>query len=523
MGELRTPGPDVEQRFRLMFERSADAILLLDTSTNRFVEYNQAALDMLRCTREELRELHPSELSPPTQPDGGPSFERANQMIATALARGSHRFEWVHKSPHRPDFPVEVLLTPIQAGAEPILLVVWRDITERRQNEEAVRQAQKLESLGVLASGIAHDFNNLLAVIAGNLALVQRTLPRSHQASEYLGQMESAVFRAAELTRQMLAYGGKGAVVIEPIDLSRAVREISDLLRVSIPRRVEMVSLLAAALPAVRADRAQLQQVVMNLVTNAAEAIGDAQGRISLETLTRDLDAAWVARELPGQDVAAGRYVVLRVTDTGRGMAPDVLARIFDPFFTTKQAGRGLGLSALRGIVRSHHGGLRIQSTPGRGTTFEVYLPASELSVSPSPPPASPPVPDRAVRVTALLVDDEPQVRDAMRRLLEAMQVTVLEAEDGEGAVALFRAHRERITFVLLDLTMPGMGGRAAWEALRAIDPAVKVVFCSGWAQSEVVASIGAPRPPPFLGKPFTDAQLHRALSSLGVELPALR
>ncbi|MEW5742272.1 MAG: ATP-binding protein [Myxococcota bacterium] len=506
-----------EDRFRLMFERSADAILLLDTGTNRFVEYNQATLDMLRCSREELRELHPSELSPPSQPDGRPSFEKANEMIATAVAQGSHRFEWIHKSPHRGDFPVEVLLTPIQTSSSPMLLVVWRDITERKQSEEALRQAQKLESLGVLAGGIAHDFNNLLAVIAGNVALVRRSVPKEHEALQYVSQVESAVFRAAELTRQMLAYGGKGAFVIEPVDVSRTVQEIADLLRVSIPRRVRMSVDLAEGLPTVRADRAQLQQVVMNLVTNAAEAVGDAPGDISLKTDTREVDAAQLARDFAGQEMRPGPFVVLTVRDTGHGMAPEVLSRIFDPFFTTKQQGRGLGLSALRGIVRAHRGGLKIDSAPGRGTCFEVFLPSTGEPLPARPGRETSLTPVSTANATVLVVEDEPLLRSAQRALFESLHMQVLESPDGEAAVELFKVHGARITFVLLDLTMPGMGGHATFRALRKLRPDVKVVFCSGWAASELAEQFRDETPTAILGKPFTQDELKRVLATVGL------
>jgi PAS domain S-box-containing protein len=506
-----------DARFRLMFERSSDAVLLLDTSTNRFVEYNKAALDMMRCSREELSELHPAELSPPAQPDGRLSFEKANAMIASAIAKGSHRFEWIHRSPHRGDFPVEVLLTPIQEGQAPVLLVVWRDVTERKLAEEALRQAQRLESLGVLAGGLAHDFNNLLTVIAGNLALVGARLDRGHEAAPHLAQIEAAVFRAAELTRQMLAYAGKGAFLIAPVDLSRTVREIAELLRVSIPGRVEIASELAAV-PAVNADRAQLQQVVMNLVTNAGEAIGDADGRITLRTSVEVLDEPFLASELQGQELAPGRYVRLEVADTGHGMTPEVLAHIFDPFFSTKRPGRGLGLSALVGIVRAHRGGLRVRSAPGAGTTFQVYFPATETAASSAEPAA----PLGRTRGTVLLVDDDRPVRRAGRIQLEYLGLTVLEAADGEEAVGVFRAERARIDFVLMDLTMPRMGGYEAFGEMRRIDPGVRVVLCSGWAESDLDARFRDAPPTFFLPKPYRDADLRRMLDALGIAPDAL-
>ncbi len=513
-------GAEASDRFRLMFERSADAILMLDTATNHFIEYNQAALDMLACSRAELSELHPSHLSPPRQPDGRESYEKANEMIATAVAKGSHRFEWVHRSPHRADFPVEVLLTPIQRGDSPVLLVVWRDITERKQAEAALRQAQKLESLGVLASGIAHDFNNLLTVIAANVSVVQQRLDGDGEARELLGQAENAVFKAAELTRQMLAYGGKGAFVVAPVDLSRAVEEISQLLHASISKRIEVVCELGAV-PAVMADAAQLHQVVMNLVTNAGEAIGDGDGRITLRTYGRTLDAETIARDFFGYQLAAQHYVALEVTDTGCGMSHEVMGRIFDPFFTTKETGRGLGLSALRGIVRSHKGGLRIRSAPGAGTTFEVVFPATDHA-APEPPRPSSHVSAPGRRVTVLLVDDEVNVRRACRVNLEQLGCAVLEACDGVEGLEVFAQHRAEIDFVLLDLTMPRMGGHEAFLALRKLDPRVRVVVCSGWAESDLAERFAEERPTAFLQKPFRPEELKHLFEVVGLRGPGL-
>ena len=307
---------DPDLKFRLMFERSADAILLLDTRTNHFVEYNQAALEMLRCSREELSALHPSELSPLRQPDGQESFKKANAMIANSIREGSHRFDWIHRSPHRDDFPVEVLLTPIPLGDSPTIVVVWRDMTDRRRSEEALRQAQRLESLAVLAGGIAHDFNNLLTAVYGHLHAARAGLTNT-TVSSHLDSIEQAVSKAAELTRQMLAYGGKGTVAVEPIDLGTLARDMIGLIGVAIPKHIRVELHTARDVASIEADRAQMQQILMNLITNAAEAIGTAEGSIDVTISSAVLDD-----EAARCDFPSGRTFVPARTWCSRSPTP---------------------------------------------------------------------------------------------------------------------------------------------------------------------------------------------------------
>ena len=506
-----------DARFRLMFERSADAILLLDTEANLFVEYNQAALDMLRCTREELSALHPSALSPPMQPDGVSSFTKANDMIATAMKHGSHRFEWIHRSPHRDDFPVEVLLTSLPLGAAPIVVVVWRDITERKRSEEALRQAQRLESLAVLAGGIAHDFNNLLAAMSGHLHAVREA---AHGAADcaavvdHATQVEHAIGRAASLTRQLLAYGGHGTVAKELVDLSALVRELVDLLRISLPTGVQVTCVLEDQLATVEADPAQVQQVIMNLVTNAGEAMAGQGGSLTVRVYTATLSDDDVQRDYLGQGLRPGPVVCLEVTDTGVGMTPEVQARIFEPFFSTKASGRGLGLSALRGIVRAHQGGVHLQSTPGRGTTFCVALPRTTARK-----------PDRALRVSAgargrgtvLVVDDEATVRRSLSMLVRSIGFEVIEADGGERALELYQEHQGSIRWVLMDVTMPRLDGHATFLELRRRDPSVIVILSSGWAEEELARRFADQPPSAFVPKPFTVPDLVAALGRLGL------
>ncbi len=387
-----------------------------------------------------------------------------------------------------------------------------------RQSEERARlvlerqmqHAQKLESLGVLAGGIAHDFNNLLTAMLGHMNVAQMKLAPESPARPHLESLEQIIHRAADLTRQMLAYSGKGRFVVRAYDLNHVVQEVTHLLEVSIPKKIALRFDLAPSLPTVEADAAQIQQVIMNLVTNAADAIGDHEGTIRLTTKTLLLDRSYLDQVFQGQNLAPGTYVTLEVSDTGCGMAPEVLARIFEPFFTTKVAGRGLGLSATMGILKGHRAGMRIYSEPGRGTTFKLLFPTSEAEqVEPtewSTPPAL------ARRATVLLVDDEEMIREAVTAVLESLGLTVLTAADGVEAVELIQTSGDKIDLVLMDLTMPRMDGREAFQAIRRLQPEMPVILSSGYNELESVQDFTGRGLAAFLQKPYTLRALEQSV-----------
>lgn len=382
---------------------------------------------------------------------------------------------------------------------------VTRDITERKHVEEQLRHAQKLESIGVLAGGVAHDFNNLLASIMGNASLLRDDVPP--ESAEMAAAIVHACERAAELTRQLLAYAGKGRYVLEQIDLSEAVRAVRELLHVSIPRKVTFLEDLDPALPAVEADPGQIHQVVLNLVINAAEAIPEnAAGTVSVRTSVQTVEARDpVVDALSQKPLAPGAYVCLEVRDTGVGMDAATRARIFDPFFTTKFTGRGLGLPALAGVVRAHRGAVRVNSTPGRGTAFEVFLPAAGPHVNGKAPRAAA---GECGRGTVLVADDEPMVRSFVRAALERKGYRVLAAGNGEEAVGILEEHRGAVDLVLLDLVMPALGGEEVAAFLARTQPGVKVLLMSGYSEKEA-ERIFAGRPiAAFLQKPFAAARL---------------
>jgi CheY-like chemotaxis protein len=313
-----------------------------------------------------------------------------------------------------------------------------------------------------------------------------------------------AARRASELTRQMLAYAGKAPVKTRPIDLGSHVREIAKLLESSLPKKVQLVFDVEDGL-VVDADVAQVDQVVMNLVINAAEAVGDVSGVVTVRVLARDVDDHEVRGLSPPAELRPGRCVVLQVHDTGVGMDATTRSRIFDPFFTTKLAGRGLGLAAVLGIVRSHRGAIRIDTTPGAGSTFEVLLPISErLAMTVAASPAAVPRGEG----TILVVDDERSVRGMVRQILVESGFHVLEAADGREAIDLFRMHADEIAAVLLDVNMPGMGGDEAFAVLRTLRNDVPVVITSGYDEHEATRRFATPGRTGFLKKPYTDQEL---------------
>ena len=398
---------------------------------------------------------------------------------------------------------------------------------ERRGSEAArlvlerqMQHAQKLESLGVLAGGIAHDFNNLLTAMLGHMNVAQMKLAPESPATPHLESLERVIHRAADLTRQMLAYSGKGRFVVRPYDLNHMVQEVTHLLEVSIPKKIALRFDLAPSLPPVEADAAQIQQVIMNLVTNAADAIGDRDGTIRLTTGTNQLDRAYLDQVFQGQELQPGPYVTLEVSDSGCGMAPEVLGRIFEPFFTTKVTGRGLGLSATLGILKGHRAGIRIYSEPGHGTTFKLLFPTSEAELA--KPATQAATPALARKATILLVDDEEMIRDAATAALESLGLTVLTAENGLEAVAAVQQPGVTIDLILMDLTMPQMDGREAFQAIRRIHPNMPVILSSGYNEQESIQAFMGRGLAAFLQKPYTLRALERTILDVLARTPSV-
>jgi PAS domain S-box-containing protein len=403
---------------------------------------------------------------------------------------------------------VDTTIVPFlgEDGAPIQFVAIRADITQRKEAEDALRQAQRLESLGVLSGGIAHDFNNLLTIVMGNANLAASHLPPESPAQPYLSQIESATLRAADLTRQLLVYAGKGRMQVIELNLNRLVVEMTQLLTVSISKKAVIRYDLAPDLPGILADPSQIQQLFMNLVTNASEAVGDvAGGLITIRTGVQKIDDTYTGRLLPALPLPAGTYVTMEVSDTGCGMSPEVLERIFDPFFTTKFTGRGLGLSAMLGILRSHQGSLKVYSEVGRGSVFRLFLPAVSPDLE-KPAPARP-VSGWRGHGLLLLVDDDLLARTVARSMAEDLGFHVLEAADGQEALALFELRHSEIALVLMDLTMPHLDGGQAFLRMHSVNPKVPVVLTSGYSEQDVLAEFAGSGLAGFLPKPYQGSQ----------------
>jgi PAS domain S-box-containing protein len=415
---------------------------------------------------------------------------------------------------------VRIALIPLLdgAGAYDGALTVVEDITDRKKQELALLHAQKMESLGVMAGGIAHDFNNLLVSVLGNVSLALLKLPADTPVREELGQIEVAGQRAADLCRQMLAYAGKGRLERVPVNLNQLVQEMTQLVRVSLPKPVSLNFRLAAELPLLEGDPTQLRQVIMNLVINAGEAIGEKPGTITLSSGVIHVDDQYLleAHMAMGQDPKEGDYVFLEVSDSGSGMSPETRARIFDPFFTTKFTGRGLGLASVLGIIRGHQGGLKVYSVVGRGTSFKVLLPVA-LGTAAAPPRADPKATWTGAG-TVLVVDDESAIRSVTVRMLNVLGFQVIEAADGAAAVELLRQDPAAVYAVLLDLTMPGMSGEETLGRLRAVRGDLPVIVLSGYSEKDVMDRFAGRELAGFLQKPFKLDALRERLRLLAGE-----
>jgi PAS domain S-box-containing protein len=388
---------------------------------------------------------------------------------------------------------------------------IVRDVTDNLRTERALREAQKLESLGRLAGGLAHDFNNLLVALMGDADLALMKLRADTGAAAHIEQILVHAERAAELTRQLLDFSGHGAYRTQTVDLNEILRETSSLLAATIPRHVSVALRLGERIPPIDADISQLRQIAINLIINGAEAIGDAGGRIELRTRFEVLDAPLDDPLLRGGPLAPGPYVCFEVVDDGRGMAPDALAHVFDPFFSTKFVGRGLGLAPIVGIVKGHGAGVRVSSKLGAGTRFELWFPALAVPASAQA--------EQAEQATALgkrrvlIVDDEPAVRNMAVGVIEAMGYEVVAAAAGDAALALFDADPHGFDLVLTDLTMPGLDGHELFAELTDRDPRLPVILSSGYSHQRIAAYPDG-RPATFLQKPYRARSLMETINA---------
>ena len=497
-------------------DHASDAIFWIDVNA-QLVYVNDTACNMLGFTRTEMLSMSITDLDPKLGNDNWPTHwsdlrQNRTQMFETRLIGKAGRI--IH---------VEVSENYLEYDGREYNHACARDITERRQAEKErlslerqMLHAQKLESLGVLAGGIAHDFNNILMTILGNVDISLQDMSPVSPIRQHVKEIEKATRRAAGLSKQMLAYSGRGKFVIEPIHVNEFVNEMGHMLEVSISKKAVLKYHFADNLPMFEGDATQIQQVIMNLITNASEAIGDKSGVIAISTGAMDCDDAYLntanfaTRVSLDESLQEGIYVYFEVADTGCGMDKDTMEKLFDPFFTTKFTGRGLGMAAVLGIVRGHKGAIKIYSEVGKGTTIKTLFPAAAddavAGCSQNGTPAD--VMNWHADGLILIADDEESICAVGKLMLERVGFEVLTAADGREAVDVFRDNAERIDCVVLDLTMPHLNGDQAFSELRRIKPDVKVILSSGYNEQDATQRFAGKGLTGFLQKPYESVSL---------------
>jgi two-component system, cell cycle sensor histidine kinase and response regulator CckA len=509
-----------EQRFRGIFDHTLNAIVIFDVKRDeegRIVrcEANTANPNLEKHTglkREELIGREVTELLD----------ERDRKLILESFNHVLEKHDGITLEGLSTSFDRFLNMMIFPLGSDQVVMMI-QDITEQRKALEEQRRieaqmqhAQKMESLGVMAGGIAHDFNNLLMAIMGNADMVAEDLPLDSSVRRNVLEIESASRRAADLCNQMLAYSGKGNFVIKAVNLNKIVKEISGLLSVSISKKVHLRINPTHSLSDIQADATQIRQVIMNLVTNASEAIGDEEGEIIITTRQQYYGDGTLLNQYTQEALPAGEYVSTEIADNGTGMDAATVEKIFEPFFTTKFTGRGLGLAAVQGIVRGHKGTIHIETAPGQGTKFTVYFP---VAVSKEITEQKEKKKSREAwnkEGTVLLVDDERSVREIGARLIKRLGFHCQTASDGREAVDLIKEHPDAFACVVLDLLMPRMDGEEAFKEIQHINPVLPVIISSGYSQQEYDNRFWQVHPSGFLQKPYRrdalELELRRAL-----------
>ncbi|MBK9990922.1 MAG: CHASE domain-containing protein [Verrucomicrobia bacterium] len=523
---------DSEQRYRTLVSQSSDAIWRLELSqpiaislpldeqvekimvTGRIAECNELTAQMYGYQQaKEIVGQHLSFLNPRSR--------SRHESLVRAFVQSNYSLSEHESSDTAPGGETRIFIQNLIGVVENEKLVrIWvteRELThqrlveqEKQAFERRLSETQRMESLGVLAGGIAHDFNNLLTGIMGHASLGRAEIPPDSPLVNNFEEIENASRSAANLCQQMLAYAGKGRFLIKPYDLSQIITQNAHLLHISVSKQAELRFNLANDLPPIMADVTQIQQIVMNLVINASEAIGARPGLITLTTGLIHPDVTTFSGCPYAPEKLAATYVFLEVRDNGCGISDEARSRIFEPFYTTKFSGRGLGLPAALGIVRSHAGALRVESRQGEGSTITLFLPAKETpakEASTSSPTNSP----WSAEGTLLIIDDEAPVRGVAERMAQSLGFSVLSAPDGQHGLDLYKLYRQSISVVLVDLSMPGLTGEETMEKLRALSSEVRIVVMSGYNEPvHLAVSVG--RPPVFLSKPFTTSQFQAAV-----------
>ena len=500
-----------ERKYRTLFEKSADAILIIEES--RFVDCNSAAVEMLGYkNKKELLDTHPSQLSPELQGDGKYSFEKANEMMDIAVKEGSHRFEWNHKRANGEIIPVEVLLTSVSVGGRDFLHAVWRDISERKQVEEALRRTQKLEAVGQLTGGIAHDFNNILGIILGNLSLLEGYIDADEKTAKRIDTIKHTAQRAANLTKQLLSFSRIEAASVEVTNINHIIEKMHGLLAQSLTPQIEIKHSLSDALWHTEIDPGDFEDVLLNLALNARDAMG-GKGKLVIETRNANLDEKFCSLN-PG--AVAGDYVELAVSDNGEGIDSEYQEKIFDPFFTTKEQGKGtgLGLAMVFGFVKRSAGNIKVYSEPGIGTTFRLYLPRANSDEKQAEPKSAPTEVLPVGEETILIVDDEPALLELVEESLQSLGYRILSASNGEQALEVL-AKEPDIDMMFTDVVMPGMNGYELAEKAVAMHAGLKVLLTSGYTELATARNGQAQFNAHLLSKPYSQKDLAKYVREL--------
>ena len=494
-----------EERFRGIFKNTSDGVAVYEAVDDGddfvFVDFNPAGENIDKVRKIDLVGRRVTEV-----------FKRVKEFGILDV------FSRVWRSGEAEHFPItlyqderiegwrENFVYRLNTGE---IVAVYYDITERKQAEaeqrslEAqVQQAQKMESLGLLAGGIAHDFNNLLMGILGNASIALQELPPTSLVRENIQVISNIAKRAADLAKQMLAYSGRGRFIVAAADINEIISDIKPLLRSSVSKKLSLEMNLSENLPSIEVDVTQVCQVIINLITNASEAVGEKSGFITVKTGLQECDRDYFRNSLSVNEAEEGVYVWVEVSDSGCGMDRDTIKTIFDPFFTTKFTGRGLGLSAVLGIIRGHNGAIMVKSQVGQGTVFTVYFPASSRPITSIKEETS--KDDWHGSGVILLVDDEDIVRTVCKRMLEKIGFTLLIAKDGQEAVELFKKSSEHVVCILLDLMLPDFDGEEIFLMLRLIKDDIPIIVSSGFSEKEITERFAKKGLNGFIQKPYT-------------------
>ncbi len=490
-------------------------ILVYEGESGNCVLVNKSAADIIGSTLEQVRAQNFRNLK--SWKETG-FTEAAESVLVDGITRDMER---TGISSFGKPICVQALFSRFDEGPDRHLLVILLDTSEKKTLEDEKRlmelqmfHVQKLESLGILAGGIAHDFNNILSAILGNLDLALMRLDPYSPVRENLEQSKKATNRAADVAQQMLAYSGKGHFAVESLNINNTVEEMTELLTISISKKAKLDFNFESNLPYIDADATQIRQVILNLVINASDALGDGTGSITLTTGVVECDEMYFANAWIVDQLREGFYVFVEVADTGCGIAPDILPKIFDPFFSTKFTGRGLGMATVMGIVRGHKGAIQVFSELGKGTRIKILLPVSTRLVQ-LPKPDEVTLGAQKEHGTILLVDDEEAILYMGKELLKELGYEVITALDGRQATRVFSENREVISCIILDLTMPDMDGREAFHAIRLMAPDIPILMCSGYSQQEVSKELSEYGRTMFLQKPYDVRMMQQALSGL--------